>query len=134
MSSADTNVYSISSHYAMSAKKWSIKTIRNTMVVLMTIVALLAILFPDIVDVSIFAGAISLTLSFPMIYLLFGGKKPSKFISSGLLSILGVIIGIIIVGLEPSAAIFPIIGGALGLILDINIIKSIKLKLTNNYE
>ena len=124
MSSADTNVYSISSHYAMSAKKWSIKTIRSAIVVLMIITALLAITFPDVVDVSIFAGAISLTLSFPMIYLLFGGRKSSKFIFSGFLSILGVIIGIAIVGLEPVAALFPVIGGILGLLLNFNIGKS----------
>lgn len=130
MSSADTNVYSISSHYAMSAKKWSIKTIRNATVVLMVITALLAIAFPDVIGVSIFAGAISLTLSFPMIYLLFGGRKSSKFIFSGALSILGVIIGIAIVGLEPVAALFPVIGGILGLLLNFNIGKS-KLALSN---
>ena len=116
MSSADTNVYSISSHYAMSAKKWSIKTIRNATVILMMIIAFLAILFPDVVDVSIIAGAISLSLSFPMIYLLSKGKRTSRFIASGLLSIIGIIIGIAIVGLEPSAALFPVIGGALGLL------------------
>lgn len=127
MSSADTNVYSISSHYAMSVKRWSIKTIRNAMVVLMAATAFLAILFPDVVDVSIFAGAISLTLSFPMIYLLFGGKNSSKFISSAVLSLVGVIIGIAIVGLEPSAAIFPIAGGALGLLFNFNKNKKVEL-------
>jgi uncharacterized membrane protein YfhO len=90
--------------------------IRNATILLMIIISFLAILFPDVVDVSIIAGIISLTLSFPMIYLLCNGRKASKFIASGLLSIIGVVIGVAIVGLEPSAALFPVITGALGLL------------------
>ena len=116
MSSADTNVYAISSHYAMSIKKWSAKMIRNATILLMIIISFLAILFPDVVDVSIIAGAISLTLSFPMIYLLCNGRKKSKFMASSLLSIIGVVLGIAIVGFEPSVALFPVILGALGLL------------------
>jgi len=116
MSSADTNIYSISSHYAMSIKKWSMKTIKKATITLMIAISFLAIAFPDVVGVSIFAGAISLTLSFPMIYLLSGGQKNSKFIASAVLGILGVILGIALVGLNPSAALFPVIGGAIGLL------------------
>ena len=82
----------------------------------MIITFIFAVLFPNVVDVSIFAGAISLILSFPMIYLLCGGKKTSKFIASTIMGILGVILGITIIGLEPSAALFPVAGGLLGLL------------------
>lgn len=116
MSSSDTGVYSISSHYAMSTKNWSIGKIKKVMIVLMILTSVVAIVFPDVIDISIIAGAISLTLSFPMVYVISGGKKASKFIASGIVSIIGLVIGISIFGLEPIAALFPVIGGALGLL------------------
>ena len=116
MSSADTGIYGIASHYAMSTKKWSVKKIKKTIIWLMAIITLLAILFPNVVDISIIAGAISLTMSFPMIYVISGGKNKNKFISSAIVSIIGLVIGIYLFGLEPITALFPVIGGALGLL------------------
>lgn len=119
MSSADTNIYAISSHYALSMKKSiasPIKSIRISIIVLLVITTIISLIFTDIVDVSIIAGAISMTLSLPMIYLISGGKKTSRFMSSTTLSILGLIVGISIFGLEPIAALFPVIGGAIGLL------------------
>ena len=116
MSSADTNIYSISSHYADSVGKWNVKTIRKATVFLMAVVSLLAVLFPDVVDVSLVAGAVTLTLSFPMIYLFFNGKKSFRFIASCLGGITGMILGILIFGLEPIAAVFPALLGASGLL------------------
>lgn len=116
MSSADTNVYGISSHYADSAGKWNVKTIRKATVFLMAAVSILAISFPDVVDASLVAGAVTLTLSFPMIYLFFNGKKPFRFVASCMGGIAGMILGISIFGLEPIAAVFPALFGALGLL------------------
>lgn len=116
MSSADTNVYGISSHYAMSRKKWSIKTIKVTIIMLMVITTILAILFPDVVDVSIIAGGISLTLSFPMIYLIAKGKKTSRFVASIIGSLVGLALGIAFFGIDPTLALPVILGGALGLL------------------
>jgi len=119
MSSADTNIYAISSHYALSMKKsiaFPIKSIRISIIVLLVITTVISLIFTDIVDVSIIAGAISMTLSLPMIYLISGGKKVSRFISSIILSILGLMIGVSIFGLEPIVALFPVIGGVLGLL------------------
>jgi len=116
MGSSDTSIYSISSHYAMSMKKWSVKTIRIVMIFLVVLSFICAIIFPDVVGASIFAGAISLTLAVPMIYLIAGGKKSSKFISSLILGIFGMILGILVLGLNPSAGAFPVIFSALGLL------------------
>ena len=82
----------------------------------MVITTIISLIFTDIVDISILAGGISLTLSFAMIYLFFNGKNPKRFIGSIVGGIIGLIIGIILLGLEPTAAIVVIIGGALGLL------------------
>jgi len=116
MSSADTNVYSISSHYAMHRKGDPVKTIRKGTIGLMVLIAGLAILFPDVVDVSIFAGGISLTLSFSMLYVLMDGKNIGRFVGSALGGLIGLIGGIAYFGLEPSIALTVLIGSALGLL------------------
>lgn len=115
MSSADTNIFAISSHYAMH-RGGKVKSVREAMVVLVIITAILAILFPNVVDVSIIAGGISLSLSFAMIYILSNGKKPSKFIISSILSMVAVIMAIIIFGFEPIIALPPLVAGAIGLL------------------
>lgn len=116
MSSADTSVYAIASHYAMHRKADKVKTIRKATIALLAIIATLAILFPDVVDVSIFAGGISLTLSFAMIYLLCNGKSIKKFVASALCSLIGLIIGVIIFGFEPTIALPALLGGLVGLL------------------
>lgn len=120
MSSADTNVYAISSHYVLSRNNRSIKSIRHSTVWLMVIVSLIAILFPDIVKVSLVAGAVSLTLSSAMIYILYGGRNPYRFVSSAFSALIALVASIIFLGLEPIAAI-PVLGaGALGLLYNKN--------------
>ncbi len=117
MSSADTSVYAISSHYALSKKQKSIKTVRKTTLVLMTFITILALIFSNIVDVSIVAGAISLTLSFPMIYILFKGRNPRKFMYSIITSLFGFVLGLATFSISPKLALPIIIFGALGLLL-----------------
>jgi len=116
MSSADTNVYAISSHYAMHKKGNPVKVIRRSMIGLTVLMILLSILFPDVVDVSIFAGGISLTLSLAMLYLLFGGENRGRFRGSAIGGLIGLIVGIIYFGVEPTIALPVLIGGALGLL------------------
>ena len=82
----------------------------------MIITLIISLLFRDIVDVSIIAGAISITLSFPMIYLLSGGKNPRKFVASTILGILAIAIGMFFLGIEPVVAIPVVIFSALGLL------------------
>jgi len=112
---ADTSVYSISSHYALSKKEKSVGDIKKSMIVLMAITTILALLFPDIVGVAIFAGGISLILPLAMIYLLMNGKNPKRFIGSIVGGLIGLTIGIFALGLEPTIALPALIGGALGL-------------------
>jgi len=115
MSSADTNIYAIASHYAASVKGNFVKTIRKATVGLVIITALIALIWADIVDVSIFGGLISLTLSFPMIYLIFNGRNTSRFLGSIVGGLIGLVLGIAFVGLEPVVVLPVLIASGLGL-------------------
>lgn len=117
MSSADTNVYAIASHYALNIKGNSVLNVKRGTVFVLLLVSVLALLFPDVVDVSIFAGALSLSLSLPILYILFGGKNGKKFFYSALGSIVGLVLGIIFLGIEPTITITTLLGGFVGLIL-----------------
>jgi Na+/proline symporter len=116
MSSVDTGIYGISSHYAIHKKGDPVQKIRKTTIWLVILIAFLSILFPNVVDVSVLVGGFSLILSFPMIYLLFDGKKSSRFIGSAFGGVIGLIVGVILVGIEPSVALFVLFGEGLGLL------------------
>jgi len=118
MSSADTNVYAISSHLTMNRKNKTttpITSIRITMILLMIITTMVALIFTDIVDVSIIAGGLSLTLSLPIIYLISNGRNPKRFIGSTIGGLIGLVGGIAILGIEPMIALVILIGSSLGL-------------------
>ncbi|MCR4327921.1 MAG: hypothetical protein NUV53_00175 [Patescibacteria group bacterium] len=118
MSSADTDIYAISSHYALSKTNNTnyIKDVRRAMIGLTIIVTILAITFPDVVKASIVAGAASLLLSWAMIYVISGGKNPNRFIGSIVTSTIGLALAIMYFGLEPTVAIAIVVFGPLGLL------------------
>jgi Na+/proline symporter len=105
MSSADTSIYAIASHFVLTQKNHSLKKIKNTIIILVILITLIALKYSDIVDISIIAGGISLILSIPMIYILSGGKNHKKFIASNISGIFGFFIGLIILGISPLIAI-----------------------------
>ncbi len=116
MSSADTNIYAISSHYSIGKKGNPIKNIRSSTFFLMLITLIISLLFRDVVDVSIIAGILSGVLSLPMIYLIAGGNSPKKFIASLLMGLVAGIIGMILFGIEPISALPAVFFSALGLL------------------
>lgn len=118
MSSADTNVYAISSHYAMNQKNKLdyVKNIKLAMIVTTIVVTVLALIFPNVVKLSIVAGALSLVLSWSMIYVIAGGINKNRFIGSIIGSVVGLIFSIIYFGFNPVVAVPTIIFGALGLL------------------
>ncbi len=118
MSSADTMVYAISSHIIMNRKNKTmtpIKSIRITMIFLMIITTMIALIFTNIVDVSIIAGGLSLTLSLPIIYLILNGKNHKRFIGSVIGGLIGLVGGIAVLGIEPVLALVVLIGAGVGL-------------------
>lgn len=117
MSSADTNVYAITSHYVLSKNtQRPVHDIRVATVVLSVLVMIIAYFYRDIVDITIIAAAISLVLSIPMIYIIFGGKSQYRFIASITGAIIGLLVGFSILGIEPTIALPVLVGGLLGLI------------------
>ncbi len=120
MSSADTNVYAIASHFVMRRRDVvsPVKSIRLVSIVLMMTVTVISLIFTDIVDVSIVTGGLSLTLSVPILYLLFGGKNSGSFVGSVFGGLSGLVGGMIVLGIEPVAAAVILIGALLGLLFD----------------
>ena len=119
MSSADTYIYAISSHLVMNRKnktKVPITSIRITMILLMIVITMVALIFTDIVDVSIIAGGLSLTLSLPIVYLILNGKNHKRFIGSTIGGLIGLVGGIAVLGIEPVIALVVLMGAGLGLL------------------
>ena len=116
MSSADTNIYAISSHYSIGKNKNPLKEIRKSSFILMLILLIISLIFRDVVNISIIAGGVSLVMSFAMIYLIAGGKSYKKFLASTIMGFLAGIIGVLIFGIEPFLAILVIVFSGLGLL------------------
>jgi len=124
MSSIDTSVYAISSHLVLNKKikiKNIIKLIRQKMILLMIVSALIALAFTDIVDVSIIAAGLSLVLSLPIIYLISNGQNYKKFVSSIIGGLIGLIFGIIVFGINPLIILPILLFSTLGLFYNFNI-------------
>ncbi|MFC1648626.1 hypothetical protein ACFL1B_04165 [Nanoarchaeota archaeon] len=115
MSSADTNVYGIASHAAMYFKKPKTSMIRLLTVLLLVLIAGFAMLFPDVVGMSIIAGGITLILPLPMIYLLCR-KSHKKFISGVVAGFIGMVVGLLVFGVHPTAGLPVFVCSGLGLL------------------
>jgi Na+/proline symporter len=117
MSSADTGIYTITSHYILTNNTHNkIKKIRMSSITLIGAVILFSLLYQDIVGLSLLAGAMSLTLSIPMIYILSGGTNKRKYLISIVGSFFGLVLGILTQGITPTILIFPLIFSILFLI------------------
>ena len=116
MSSADTNIYGISSHFVLHGKPklMPVRDIRRASVILVVITAIVGLIFRDVVDVSILAGGVTLILSLPIIYLLFGGINSNRFIGSCMGGLVGLVVGVAILGIEPTVALSVLIFSGLG--------------------
>lgn len=94
MSSADTHMYAIASHVNIGKQKGTIKNIRVNMCVLVIFLLFLGMFFRDIIDVTLIAAGFTLFLSFPMIYIISGGRNIARFFGSFIGAIVGFIIGV----------------------------------------
>lgn len=96
MSSADTHMYAIASHINIGRKKDAIENIRVNICILVIFLLFLGALFRDIIDVSLIAAGCTLFLSFPIIYLIAGGKNVARFFGSFLGAIVGFVVGLLV--------------------------------------
>ena len=117
MSSADTNVYAIASHYVLSRKSEKpVYDIRITTFVLGILSIVIGYFFRDIVDLTIVVGGVSLVLSVAMLYLIAGGSNVFRYIGSVTGGVIGFIAGLLVFGIQPIAAITVLAGSLLGLV------------------
>lgn len=122
MSTVDSGIHGIASNTKIFWIKNSVDNIRLNSVMLAATILIVCYFFRDIIDVTVFAAALSLILSLPMIYILFGkklihrGKSPSRVMSSIILWFIWVIIGLFLVWIVPDLVLFPIVFGAIGLL------------------
>lgn len=119
MSSADTYIYAISSHIVLERgntnQKENIIDIRIMTIVVVLIAGSISFVFRDIIGITIIGAALSLIMSFPMIYIIRWWKSSIRFLWSLIWGLLGLIFGIMFIGLEPSLALIVLLGGGLGL-------------------
>ena len=117
MSSADTNIYIISSYLAMLRKRTAtVSHIRLLTVVVTALMFVAAYFVRDIIDVSIFAAGFLLASSVPMIYVIAGGRVGAKFIASLVSGATAVVVMAIVSGIDPALLMAAPIVGALALL------------------
>jgi solute:Na+ symporter, SSS family len=116
MSSADTNIFSISSHYILSKSSPSnpIKAIRRSAFILGVFSIIFGLFFRDLVDITIIVAAANVILSPAMIYLIAGKKNAFRFLGSIWGGVIGLIIGLPIIGIEPTLILAVLLGNLLG--------------------
>lgn len=124
MSSADTYIYTIASHTKTSLINFKLKSdeIKVYSIVYSIIIIVIALIFRDIINLTIFAAGFSMVPAFTIIYCLYGdfskaNKRPSRAFFTLISSLIGLIVAILVIGFEPSAAIVVLIFGIIGLFL-----------------
>ena len=118
MSSADTSIYSIASHTVLSrsvSRLHPVRDIRIATLVLGAVAVAIGFFFRDVVDVTLFAAATSIVLSPGMLYLIAGGASAYRFLGSVVVSVVGLVVGISVFGLEPVFILLILAAGIVGL-------------------
>lgn len=117
MSSADTYIYTISSHFVLNKSSASnpIKKIRIFTILLLIFTWIISYFFRDIIWMTIIWAWLSLVMANPMIYIIKWWKNKNKFLYSFFLWFIWLIIWLLILWLEPSVALFVLTWWALGL-------------------
>jgi len=117
MSSADTNIYSITSHYVFSRNsKNPIKDIRVATIILCVFSILIGLVFRNLIGITIIVASLNVILSPAMIYLLAGGRNVYRFIGSIGGGVIGLIFGLIIVGVVPVLILAILFGNLIGFV------------------
>ncbi|BDS10615.1 sodium:solute symporter family protein [Aureispira anguillae] len=117
MSSADTNIFAVSSHATLSLNPTDkVKMVRLMTVLVVLIATFIAFFWRSIVDITIVGAAMRITISIPMIYIISRGNNTGRFIASTLGGVTALIIGIILFGSSPKIVLLVLLGSFLGLI------------------
>jgi predicted branched-subunit amino acid permease len=108
----------MASHHSLSRNhvQAPVRKIRVTTTAIVVLLTLVALVFSDIVDLSIFAGGLSVSLSAAMLYLLLGKVNRGRFNGSVFGGLIGLAVGLFFFGFEPVILLVVLAGTLLGLL------------------
>lgn len=117
MSSADTYIYAIASHFVLNGGyvESPVERIRMVTLVLGVLCFVIGYFFRSLVDITILMAAMSVSLSPAMIYLIAGGKNRYRFLGSVSCAFLSYCIALPFLGIDPTMILPVLLGGLLGL-------------------
>lgn len=117
MSSADTSIYSVSSHLSLLWKKEdSIKNIKKISIIIIIITYIIAYFFRSVIWVTVFWAWMSIVMAIPMIYIIKWWTNPYTFTYSIITWFAGLLVWIIVFWLEPSVILTVVIWGLVWLL------------------
>ena len=117
MSSMDSFMYVIATHTEnLFQKRVTKRGTQKLITGISILIAFAALLWRDIVDLSVVSAAIIFTLAIPMMYLLYTGGPGKYFVGMTVGGIVGMFTGIAVFGLIPDAGAFVLVGNLLGLL------------------
>lgn len=115
MSSMDSFMYVIASHLeSIFSGKVSQTGTRMYVIGTSLVVAGVALVFRDVVDLAVLAGALLFSLSIPMIYLIHFGHSARRFVPMVVGGLFGVVAGVAVFGFEPEGAALVLVGNIIG--------------------
>lgn len=117
MSSADTSVYSISSHLSLLWNKDNgIRNIKIISILIILLTYIISYFFRSVIWVTVFWAGLSIVLAFPMIYIIKGWTSLYTFTASTIAWVIGLFVWILIFWLEPSIMLTVALWGLIGLL------------------
>ena len=127
MSSIDSIVYAVASHAVMHSGGEVVnprKRIRLAMALTLVVVAIIALLIRNVVDLSLLSILITLMGSVAMLYVLLGGRSAFLFLMALGGGVMCSLIGWMAIGLQPVLGVVPLLGGLFLLLIGKGIEKS----------
>lgn len=132
MSTADTWIYAIASHLRNGLSRIRDKTaalevhsLRIMVIAVVVALGVCAFFFRDLVATSILGAVLMVITSVPMFYTFLNGKYYERFVLSVLGGVVGAAVGVVSIGIEPSALMFPFLGSVVTLLIPISFTKRI---------
>ncbi|UXP31269.1 hypothetical protein N6H18_13010 [Reichenbachiella agarivorans] len=117
MSTADSSIFAVASHLIrQTSPEQKVKHVRYATILTVVLAFLVALFWRSIVDITIVGAALRMTIAVAMIYAILGYKNSGRFMGSAVGGVLGLLIGLLAFGAQPTLAILVLIGSLMGLL------------------
>lgn len=127
MSSADTQIYVLASHIQFFRQRAiTQRSLRKLVFTVGCAGLVLAVLFRDVIDLTILATGVSVSIAFPMMWLVFRPLKGTRFLLIIYGGIFGIVLGLSYYGLDPRAAAFVWLGNIIGCFFPMFIVRGFR--------